>query len=1776
MKNTASILFRAIPPTTSLALVCGLFFGVMLPSATAQPENLVPFGSLIFYGAGGVACYGAAYDARCGPQYIEFSSTAEVGTGIVTSDPFLLRAGVAYTIRVACKASMSPQNPYSGAHTQVFVMFDGGVLGQVWQWWGPEQATGNWQIFQTEYTPTTNESRTLFIEALFYAPDGYSTLALDCISIAPAVLERGLVAHYPFDGNANDASGNGNNGTPTNGVLLTTDRFGNPNSAFLFPGNGGRIEVPDSASLRPQQLTVAAWVNPSDTQWPPCVVSKRYTISTDPYNSFILDATWPTQPLFWSFCRTLNGAQVCQTGPAVITNYWSLLVGTDDQVRKKLYVNGLLVADQPSGGTLFYSSMPLYIGNVPFFDHGFRGKIDDVRIYNRALSATDVETLFSLGFRPAYVSNVKARQLSGTSTVDVTFDLAGNASRVLVAVSTNNGATFNAPASHLSGDGVLVPVAPASRRLLWDAGADLPGVLRQSCRVRVTPVQGGTNNAGISQPPFVLNTCSAPVGTLVGRVTAGGMPVPAAEASLKDTQYAVRAGLDGRFSLANIPPACGYQLVVAATGYLATRETRINVAAGITNLGDIEVLNASGVARLLPLSINPPTSEVEDGGVAHRYYRVYSEDFGHPLPFQQFQVFVGGQEVQQNDTRVLPYAATAGISDIIGCLRVVVPADRVPLGVTAMVQIVQNGNLKAEFGLRRKARSYDQVWKQKLNAGVTYHYKLADYKLGGSAESTLRRKLEGTAIAEESFTANRGFNFGAGFSLSTTDAQGQTPGKAKLPRLVPGLDVMAGLSATIAPIAGRFSFDAGSACVFPDPLATDSWQNALKLYLLYGEPLTGIIAFSPGVFDGFVEWAGERATAEQPTALWPYLQSVQGSTRATLSAEGEFVLGLTGRGNLPLALGGNVSGELSTTTIMGYAHNYKLGWDGRVWGAAGKSRLTADAGPLFGGGNNTGFAGYSRLDSAETETIAKVWREENCAGCYTQVDWSQKDLLRSAQGLELSVWRGLVNVGGSRFGPTSVNEVQETLSLTGFSFWGLENVSHLWQDVADGHILGSFRPWEPEGYDQQLRRGLLSYGAKAGCGVPYTRKVYQANALEPALGLGLEKLLAGLKISDKQTGLTWEQGVEAVQERGVYYGEDAYPLETYPPILESSLPVESWVDLQRRWALNAAGVINQAVNAAQHPIQPSSSTVIQAGAGAGSGCTLVFGQGTIPGGGFVGSSWTRTTATWPSGISPGGRQPKDFDPALPFLPTPEASNFVYGIGGVYRFESTNAFTGTGTLSIAYADADPVGFAETDLRMFRLDESNNRWVLIGGTVNAASNTVMATITDLGTYTLAPPLPTGELWLQPSTNTLAADGVSLLTVTVTNLLLSTGAAATQPWLFTVSVLGAELVNADADTNRSGVQVVSSNAALTLVLRAPVGGTYGQVTVASVAGDAHGQIGFNLLDTAAPATPANVAATAGQSRLWVSWHTNAEPDLAGYRVRYRAGAAGPPWDGTAAVEGQASPVTVSGTNVLLRGLADGTNYFLAVSAVDAAGNESALSAPVQVQTTVNDSPAAPTGVAVRFGADGTNILMWALSEDDGYNDRDVVRYDVWRAVLPGGAYVKVGEAAAGVGLFAETNTLVGATQYVRYAVTTVDDGGLASALALANRVLPSGTSVDNDGDGMADDWERAYGLSAENPSDALTDADGDALTNLREYQLGRNPLMADRPYFISLATHPNGALRLAVEDLLSRKVDVEVSSDLSGWGVMTNFNGLESAAFEDSLSNLAPKRFYRAVVR
>jgi hypothetical protein len=229
-------------------------------------------------------------------------------------------------------------------------------------------------------------------------------------------LEAGLVAYYPFNGNANDESGNSNHGT-VHEAVLTDDRFGNLNSAYEFDGVNDYIEAQDSSTLDiTDAITIAAWVKPDLNEITLPIVNKyRSAVEFRAYWLYGWTSGEPG-PRF----RVCTGAnEIC--GEAYInellpTASWSFVVGTYDGSNLKLYIDGALKANGSVTGQICTNSLPLRIGAdnelPPYY---FNGKIDDVRIYNRALSASEIQALYNLdtGLVAYYPFNGNANDESG-------------------------------------------------------------------------------------------------------------------------------------------------------------------------------------------------------------------------------------------------------------------------------------------------------------------------------------------------------------------------------------------------------------------------------------------------------------------------------------------------------------------------------------------------------------------------------------------------------------------------------------------------------------------------------------------------------------------------------------------------------------------------------------------------------------------------------------------------------------------------------------------------------------------------------------------------------------------------------------------------------------------------------------------------------------------------------------------------------------------------------------------------------------------------------------------------------------------------------------------------------------------------------------------------------------------------------------------------------------------------------------------------------------------
>ena len=206
-------------------------------------------------------------------------------------------------------------------------------------------------------------------------------------------LDCGLVAYYPFNGNANDESGNGNHGTEVGGVALTEDRFGNANSAYEFDGINDAIRVTDHFDYR-DQLTIAAWIRPD------ALNSEQRMIWDDYGNPGVILGVAGDVVQFSISTEADPGLGVSVYDGIVEEQEWQHLVGTYNGNEMRIYLNGVHTGQVQStnGAIIDNGTNPASIGADSWYTDmlNFDGKIDDIRIYNRALSEAEIQALYNM------------------------------------------------------------------------------------------------------------------------------------------------------------------------------------------------------------------------------------------------------------------------------------------------------------------------------------------------------------------------------------------------------------------------------------------------------------------------------------------------------------------------------------------------------------------------------------------------------------------------------------------------------------------------------------------------------------------------------------------------------------------------------------------------------------------------------------------------------------------------------------------------------------------------------------------------------------------------------------------------------------------------------------------------------------------------------------------------------------------------------------------------------------------------------------------------------------------------------------------------------------------------------------------------------------------------------------------------------------------------------------------------------------------------------------
>lgn len=200
-----------------------------------------------------------------------------------------------------------------------------------------------------------------------------------------------LVADLRFTGNSFDSSGFGNHGT-VHGAILTEDRFGIPNSAYLFDGVDDYISISNSSSLNFEKaITVVCWMR----------VDEFFAREAYPLSHGNWQNRWKISITNGGIRWTVNsstGIKDIDSNLKLSLEKFYFIACTYDASSVNIYVDGQPDKNASFSGTIQTTSLDLTIAQAlpNESNYNFKGALDDIRIYNRALSAGEISDLYKV------------------------------------------------------------------------------------------------------------------------------------------------------------------------------------------------------------------------------------------------------------------------------------------------------------------------------------------------------------------------------------------------------------------------------------------------------------------------------------------------------------------------------------------------------------------------------------------------------------------------------------------------------------------------------------------------------------------------------------------------------------------------------------------------------------------------------------------------------------------------------------------------------------------------------------------------------------------------------------------------------------------------------------------------------------------------------------------------------------------------------------------------------------------------------------------------------------------------------------------------------------------------------------------------------------------------------------------------------------------------------------------------------------------------------------
>ena len=242
------------------------------------------------------------------------------------------------------------------------------------------------QVAVTTYRDTSPPAGTYYYKVIAADAAGNTSAASNEAAATVASAPSGLVGAWGFsEGSgtvAADASGSGNAGTIAGPAWTTAGKYG---SALTFDGVNDWVTVPDAASLDVTRMTLEAWVRPTAVaSWRSALLKERpggmvYSLYASQSNSRPVGQV------------DIGGERNAQGTAAIAMNAWTHLAVTYDGTTLRLYVNGAATGSAVFAGSIPASTGVLRMGGNSIWGEWFKGTLDELRVYNRALSQAEIQ-----------------------------------------------------------------------------------------------------------------------------------------------------------------------------------------------------------------------------------------------------------------------------------------------------------------------------------------------------------------------------------------------------------------------------------------------------------------------------------------------------------------------------------------------------------------------------------------------------------------------------------------------------------------------------------------------------------------------------------------------------------------------------------------------------------------------------------------------------------------------------------------------------------------------------------------------------------------------------------------------------------------------------------------------------------------------------------------------------------------------------------------------------------------------------------------------------------------------------------------------------------------------------------------------------------------------------------------------------------------------------------------------------------------------------------------